>query len=111
MDKDNAAALRFVRMVRQFCARAKVNTAGVLFLETTPSERWDVSKLSQRVYGNRHETLAIMAACGMDQLTQPLEQKLVALPTPAKLLEIKRECGFESVHELRSNGQPIWRRD
>lgn len=111
MDQDTAASLRFVRLVQQFCAQAKPHTVGALFVETTPAERWDVSKLSYRVYGTRDEVLAVMAACGMDQLTQPLEQQRVVLPNAAKLLQLKREAGFESVHELRHNGKPIWRRD
>lgn len=111
MDADNAAALRFVRMVRKFCASAKPHTQGIVYVDTTPSERWDVSKLSQRIYGTRHEVLAVMAACGMDQLTQPLEQQTVALPTAAKLLQLKREAGFESVPTLRSDGKPTWKRE
>jgi len=109
MDQDTAAAARFWRLVRRFCVTAKANTQGVLFIETTPAERLDVTKISQRVYGTRHESLAVQAAAGLDQINQPLEQTLLAIPTPAKLLQLKREAGFESVPNLRRDGEPVWK--
>lgn len=109
MDTDNAAAHRFYTAVRRFCQQAKGSTAGALFVDTTLAEQLDVTKLSQRVYGNRDEVLAVMAAAGMDQLTQPMRQQRLVLPTAAKLSQIKRDCGFEARDSLRQDGAPVWK--
>lgn len=109
MDVDTAAAMRFWRLVRRFCVQAKPWTSGALFIDTVPAERLDITKISERVYGNRNETLAIQAAAGLDQITQPLEQTTIVVPTPAKLLQLKREAGFESIDALRLNGEPTWK--
>lgn len=108
MDNDTAAAKSFYRAVRTLCANAKPATQGVVFVETTPSERLDITKLSQRLYGTRHEVLTVMAAAGMDSMTDPLEQQRIAIPTKEMLMVLKRRVGFESVAELRRDGAPIW---
>lgn len=110
-DQDSAAARRFYGAVRRFSATAKNNTVGVQFLQVMPPECWDITKLSQRVYGNRHEGLACMAALGIDQANLLTEQRTGAFPTAAKLEQIKRECGYESNPDLRANGKPIWKFD
>lgn len=110
LDTDNAAAHRFYSLVRQFCLRARGWTEGAVRVETTPAERMDITKLSQRVYGTRDEVLVVLAAAGMDMLTEPMPQQQIMLPTPGKLLQLKREAGFESAHAQRRDGKPIWKR-
>lgn len=109
MDVDTAAAMRFWRLVRRFCAQAKPWTQGIVFIDTTPAERLDITKISQRVYGTRHEALAVQAAAGLDQVNTPLEQTTLAIPTPAKLMQLKREAGFESIAAMRRDGEPTWK--
>lgn len=111
LDQDNAAARRFYGAVRRFSATAKANTAGILFLQVTPAECWDITKLSQRIYGNRHEGLACMAALGIDQSNLLTEQRTGAFPSAEKLVQIKRDCGYESSPALRADFKPIWRYD
>lgn len=110
-DQDNAAARRFYGAVRRFSAGAKINTPGVVFMHVTPSECWDITKLSLRIYGNRHEGLACMAALGIDQSTMLTTQKTGAFPTKEKLMMLKRECGFESDPALRLDRKPLWKAD
>lgn len=109
MDVDTAAAMRFWRLVRRFCVQAKAWTPGAMLIHTTPAERLDITKISLRVYGNRHETLAVQAAAGLDQVTMPLEQTTIYVPTPAKLMQLKREAGFESIPAMRRDGAPTWK--
>ncbi len=109
MDVDTAAAMRYWRVVRRFCLHAKSFTRGALFIETAPAERLDLTKISQRVYGTRHEALTIQAAAGLDHITDPLEQTMLVVPSPEKLLQLKREAGFETIPELRRGGEPIWK--
>lgn len=110
LDTDNAACKRFYAAVRKFCRTAKNYTPGSIRVDTTPHERLDITKLSQRMYGTRDEVLAVMAACGLDTAYQPLEQQTVVLPTPAMLLQLKRAAGFESTTDLRLDGSPLWSR-
>lgn len=109
MDVDTAAAMRFWRLVRRFCLQAKPWTRGALFIDTAPAERFDLTKISQRVYGTRHEALTIQAAAGLDHITDPLEQTTLVVPSPEKLRQLKREAGFETIPEMRRNGEPTWK--
>lgn len=108
MDNNTTAAKAFYREVRRLCANARPWTSGIVFIDTTPSDRMDISKISERIYGTRHEVLAVMAAAGMNTMNQPLEQQRIAVPTKERLMMLKRQTGFESVPELRRDGEPIW---
>lgn len=108
LDKDPRAAKSFYREVRAFAERAKPWDAGVVWYETKPDETYDLTMVSQRVYGRRDEFLAVMAAAGLDCVDQPLPQKRIALPSDGLLLGIKRRTGFESVDDFREDGAPIW---
>lgn len=110
LDQDNAAANRLYRAIRKFCLSAKPWTPGVIRVDTTPAERTDITKLAQRIYSSRFDAIAVMAAAGMDYASQPLEQQSVLLPTPEKLLELKRANGCEPNFSLRRDGAPVWRR-
>jgi len=101
------AAKDFYKEVKAFCERIKPwQTA--LHYDITIDEKWDITLISRRVYGNPHEVLAIMAAAGLDMLDQELKQKRIALPTASQLYKIKRRTGYESNSDYLENGQPTW---
>lgn len=107
MDRNTQAAKNLYREVRQFSERTKPwETA--LFHEVTPDEIWDVTLVSQRVYGRRDEYLTVMAAAGNDIYDQPLKQTKLVLPDEAQLYAIKRRAGFESMDDYRQDGVPTW---
>lgn len=109
MDVDTAAALRYYRAVRRFCLQAKPMTVGIVFVDVNPGDMRDITKVSQRVYGSRYEAFTVQAAAGLDQITQPLKSTRLALPTAAKVMQLKRECGFETIPAMRRDGEPVWK--
>lgn len=108
LDKDTRAAKSFYREVRKFAESAKPWDATAIFYETKPDEMYDLTLVSQRVYGRRDEFLAVMAAAGLDTVDQPLLQKRIVLPNEGKLIDIKRRSGFESIDDLREDYAPTW---
>jgi len=108
LDQDTRAAKDFYREVRKFAESVQPWDTAVIFYETKPDERHDLTLVSKRVYGRRDEFLAVMAAAGIDTIDQPLPQKRIALPNEGQLLAIKRRTGFESVADLREDGAPMW---
>lgn len=62
--------------------------------EVMPDERYDLTLVSQRVYGNRDEFLAVMAAAGLDRVNSPLEQQVLVLPTIQQLDAMKKKVGL-----------------
>lgn len=61
---------------------------------TTPGERFDLTAVSQRVYGVRTETLAVQAAAGLDSPEQEMTERLLVLPTSAQLRAMKQAAGY-----------------
>ncbi len=102
LDIDTRAAKDFYRDVRRFAERAQPWHTGVVWYHTKPDERLDPTLVSARVYGRRDEFLAVMAAAGLDTFDQPLTERMVALPSEARLTQIKRATGFESIPALRA---------
>ena len=86
---------RFYRAVREFSTTAPVWADCIRYF-TLPDERWDMSLVSLRVYGTRDETIAVMAAAGLDRVTQELTERELVLPTPERLLAIKQQTGYVS---------------
>lgn len=111
MDNDPQAAARFYSAVRSWSESASVITTGVIRYETKPDEQYDLSKVSNRVYGRRCEILTIMAAAGINSIDQKLRQQTLILPSEGRLMQIKRNTGFESNPDYRSNGAPTWSSD
>lgn len=85
----------FFREVRKFSVSAHVWTPAIRY-HSLPDERWDLTLAAKRVYGDRNEWLAIMAAAGLDRLDSPLEEQLLVLPPLAVLAAIKRRTGYVS---------------
>lgn len=88
-------ASSFYRAVRQFADTARVWQDAIRY-QTLPDERWDLTLVSQRVYGNRDEYLAVMAAAGLDRFDQELSEQELVLPTAQLLQALKRQTGYRS---------------
>ena len=108
LDQDTRAAKSFYREVRKFSESVKPWDTTAIYYETKPDEAFDLTLVSQRVYGRRDEYLTVMAAAGLDSIDQPLSQKRIVLPNEGQLIAIKRRVGFESIADLREAGAPIW---
>lgn len=102
IDNDSRAAKSFYREIRKFAERAKAWDVGVVWYETKPDERHDPSLVSARVYGRRDESLAVLAAAGLDGFDQTLTERMLALPSDLLLSQIKRACNFESIAPNRA---------
>ena len=107
IDKRTTAAKSFYREIRKFSESTKPWQQAI-FYETKPDEMYDLTLVSQRVYGRRDEFLAVMAAAGLDTVDQPLPQKRIVLPNEGQLIDIKRRAGFESIDDLREDYAPAW---
>lgn len=82
-----------VKLVRDFAQR-QPQWAECIVYETSPDERWDISLVCQRVYGNRDDFLTILAAAGMDSVEQELTERTLVLPTQRQLDAMKSLAGF-----------------
>lgn len=87
---------RFYRAVRKFAQTSQVFDATRLVYFSKPDERFDLTLVSQRVYGNRDEFLAVMAAAGLDRFDQELTERELVLPNPQRLEMIKSATGYIS---------------
>jgi hypothetical protein len=108
IDRDTRAARSFYREVRKYADRTTDWDTSAIFYETKPDEEFDLTLVSQRVYGRRDEFLAVMAAAGLDTVDQPLKQKRIVLPNEGQLITIKRRTGFESIDAQRLGHAPTW---
>lgn len=90
------AASRFYRAIRKFAVNEPVWSPSRLSVQTLPSDRYDLTKVSQRVYGNRDEFLTIMAAAGLTRFDDVLSEQTLILPTKDMLAAIKAETGFST---------------
>ena len=89
------AAAELVRRVADFAQR-QPEWAECVIYSTLPDERWDMTLVSQRVYGNRDEFLTVMAAAGLDGVEQELTERRLVLPTARQLVAIKALTGVVS---------------
>lgn len=91
---------RFYRAVRQFAVSTPVWGASTRYF-TLPDERFDLTLVSQRIYGNRDEWLAVMAAAGLDRIDQELTERELVLPNPDQLQAIKERTGYQKPPVIR----------
>lgn len=91
----------FAREVRRFAIRTPEVAEAIRYF-TLPDERYDLTLVAERVYGDRGEYLTIMAAAGLDTPEQALVEQRLVLPTPRLLLAIKRLTGYLTDAEARS---------
>jgi hypothetical protein len=91
MSYTSAAAL--VRAVGVFADR-QPTWAECIVYDTRPDERFDLTLVSQRVYGTREDFLAVMAAAGLDSVEQELTPRRLVLPTLRQLAAMKEAAAF-----------------
>jgi len=87
------AAAMLMRLVGDFAQR-QPTWAECIVYHTLPDERWDLTLVSQRVYGTRDEFLAVLAAAGLDSVEQELTERELVLPTARQLAGLKARAGF-----------------
>lgn len=98
------AAAQLIRAVVNFSQRQPTWAECVLYY-TRPDERWDLTLVSQRVYGTRDESLAVQAAAGLDSPEQELTERLLVLPTARQLAAIKADAGFVTDPKARTTAE------
>ena len=79
-------------LVRDF-AVTRDGWRDAIYYRTLPDERHDLTKVAQRVYGDRGMFLVIQAAAGLDSPELPLEERTLVLPTMEQLAEMKVRAG------------------
>jgi hypothetical protein len=96
-----AATAAYVKAVRKFAVQTP-DWADAIRYFTLPDERYDLTLVAKRVYGDRNEFMAIFAAAGLDTLEQVLPEQQLVLPTAAQLMTIKRQTGYLTDAEARA---------
>lgn len=84
---------RLYQLVRDFAVQTPAWGAAVRYF-TLPDERFDLTLVSQRVYGNRNEALVIQAAAGLDSPELELTERALVLPMPTRLMAMKLQAGY-----------------
>ncbi|AJG18826.1 hypothetical protein [Cupriavidus basilensis] len=105
IEQNTASVSDFYKRVRTFASQTPVWGTALRY-QTMPDERWDMTLVSQRVYGRRDEFLAVMAAAGLDSIEQQLTEQLLVLPTEAQLKDIKTAAGFVNLADDRPVTSP-----
>lgn len=92
---------RFYKLVRDFVLKAKPWTDAIRY-HSQPDERWDMTLVSRRVYGNPMEFMTVLAAANLDSVEQILPEQLLTLPTATALYSLKKMAGFENNPDYRT---------
>ncbi len=88
------------RLVRDFASSTKPWQSAIRY-QTKPDERFDLTLVSQRVYGRRDEFLTVMAAAGLDSVEQELREQMLVLPSDAVLQAFKARAGYNNLDRQR----------
>lgn len=88
------------RYVRDFAAKTKPWQSAIRY-QTKPDERFDLTLVSQRVYGRRDEYLVVMAAAALDSVEQELTERLLVLPTESQLTNMKERALYVNLTKDR----------
>lgn len=99
-----SSAAELLKVVGTFAER-QPTWAECIVYDTRPDERFDITLVSQRVYGNRDDFLAVMAAAGLDSVEQELTARRLVLPTLRQLEAMKAAVGFVTSRFDRSPAQ------
>ena len=91
---------RFYKLVRDFVLKAKPWTDAIRY-HSQPDERWDMTLVSRRVYGNPMEFVTVLAAANLDSVEQMLPEQMLTLPTATALHSLKKMAGFENNPDYR----------
>ena len=92
---------RFYKLVRDFVLKAKPWTDAIRY-HSQPDERWDMTLVSRRVYGNPMEFMTVLAAANLDSVEQMLPEQMLTLPTATALHSLKKMAGFENNPDYRT---------
>jgi hypothetical protein len=92
---------RFYKLIRDFVLKAKPWTDAIRY-HSQPDERWDMTLVSRRVYGNPMEFMTVLAAANLDSVEQILPEQLLTLPTATVLYSLKKMAGFENNPDYRT---------
>lgn len=92
MATDQARNRLFV-LVRDFAVQTLAYSEAIRY-QTMPDERFDLTLVSQRIYGRRTESLVIQAAAGLDSPELELSERPLVLPTEAQLRAMKLQAGY-----------------
>lgn len=84
---------RFMVLMRKFSQNTKYGTRHIRH-DVAPDERFDLTLVAYRVYGDDSEWLTIQAAAGLDSPEYPLESQILILPTFEDLQALKIQAGL-----------------
>lgn len=84
---------RLFTVVRDFAVQTP-DWGSAIRYQTMPDERFDLTLVSQRVYGRRTESLVIQAAAGLDSPELELSERRLVLPDEAQLRAMKIQAGY-----------------
>lgn len=96
IESNSMACAHFVKLVRDFSVRVKPWQPAIRY-QTKPDERHDLTLVSRRVYGIPDEFLTVMAAAGLSSVETPMSERVLVLPTPQKLRELKNLAQFDNL--------------
>lgn len=89
------AANRLFTKVRDF-AQQTPDWAEATRYFTLPDERFDLTLVSQRVYGTRDHFMVIQAAAGLDSPEYELTERMLVLPTSDQLRAMRLDAGYDA---------------
>jgi len=101
------ARMRLFRAVRRFSQVTQDWETAVRYM-TLPDERFDLTKVSARVYGTRDESLVIQAAAGLDSPELELTERRLVLPTADQLAAMKKAAGYDLAPSPRATDAPAY---
>lgn len=85
---------RLYQLVRDFAVQTPAWGSAIRYF-TKPDERFDLTRVSVRVYGNASESLVVQAAAGLDSPELELSERALVLPTAAQLRAMKIRAGYD----------------
>lgn len=87
---------RFYREVRKFATTEPSYSENCQVIRTLPTDRYNLSAVARRAFGDATETRVILAAAGLPNVDAPLIEQDLVLPTIAYLRYLKDKCGIST---------------
>jgi hypothetical protein len=97
------ATAAFVRAIRKFALQTQAWETALRYY-TKPDERYDLSLVAMRAYGDRSLFVVPFAAAGLDTFEQVLPEQQLVMPTAAQLATLKKQTGYLTVAEQAAYG-------
>lgn len=85
---------RFYRELRRFATTEPSYSPNCQVIRTVPTDRYNLSAVARRAFGDATETRVILAAAGLSNVDAPLKEQDLVLPTVAYLRYLKEKCGI-----------------